>query len=179
MAAGVAELAGASDEPSPGMARGRRTGQWCAPRVSHIVDNGWVLVATDYTGLGTGRPHPYFVGNRTDSAAGDGQPLPVRAGNAGVHRLVVVFDKSVLSQSPSSGPLGARLRENTLTCAIDVPLLIAQGETDNLIPPLGPGGRVRRATLRSRRRPRLPPIPAGITSGLVADDSPLIPNLLR
>jgi hypothetical protein len=47
----------------------------------------------------------------------------------------LLFDKSVLSPSPSSGPLGARLRENTSTCAIEVPLLIAQGETDNLIPP--------------------------------------------
>ncbi|WP_380232195.1 lipase family protein [Kitasatospora paranensis] len=32
------------------------------PALDQIVANGWVLVATDYTGLGTAGPHPYLVG---------------------------------------------------------------------------------------------------------------------
>ncbi len=27
-----------------------------------VIDNGWVLVATDYVGLGTAGPHPYLIG---------------------------------------------------------------------------------------------------------------------
>jgi acetyl esterase/lipase len=32
------------------------------PALSEIVANGWVLVATDYVGLGTAGPHPYLIG---------------------------------------------------------------------------------------------------------------------
>ena len=32
------------------------------PALDQIVDNGWVLVATDYAGLGTKGPQPYLVG---------------------------------------------------------------------------------------------------------------------
>jgi hypothetical protein len=47
----------------------------------------------------------------------------------------LLFDKSVLNKDPATGPLGARLEENTPTGPIDVPLLVAQGEIDNLILP--------------------------------------------
>jgi alpha-beta hydrolase superfamily lysophospholipase len=47
----------------------------------------------------------------------------------------LLFDKSVLNKDPATGPLGARLEENTPSGSIDVPLLVAQGETDNLILP--------------------------------------------
>jgi hypothetical protein len=47
----------------------------------------------------------------------------------------LLFDKSVLNTSPATGPLGTRLEENTPSGSIDVPLLVAQGETDNLILP--------------------------------------------
>jgi uncharacterized membrane protein HdeD (DUF308 family)/alpha-beta hydrolase superfamily lysophospholipase len=33
------------------------------PALSEIVANGWVLVATDYVGLGTAGPHPYLIGD--------------------------------------------------------------------------------------------------------------------
>ncbi len=32
------------------------------PAIDDIVANGWVLVATDYLGLGTKGPHPYLIG---------------------------------------------------------------------------------------------------------------------
>jgi pimeloyl-ACP methyl ester carboxylesterase len=32
------------------------------PSFERVVDEGWVWVATDYTGLGTAGPHPYLVG---------------------------------------------------------------------------------------------------------------------
>jgi uncharacterized membrane protein HdeD (DUF308 family)/pimeloyl-ACP methyl ester carboxylesterase len=32
------------------------------PALDQVVDNGWVLVATDYIGLGTEGPHPYLIG---------------------------------------------------------------------------------------------------------------------
>lgn len=32
------------------------------PALDQIIAKGWVLVATDYTGLGTAGPHPYLVG---------------------------------------------------------------------------------------------------------------------
>jgi acetyl esterase/lipase len=32
------------------------------PAVERAVENGWVLVATDYAGLGTKGPHPYLIG---------------------------------------------------------------------------------------------------------------------
>jgi uncharacterized membrane protein HdeD (DUF308 family) len=32
------------------------------PALAQVIDNGWVMVATDYVGLGTQGPHPYLVG---------------------------------------------------------------------------------------------------------------------
>lgn len=32
------------------------------PGLDQVLDQGWVLVATDYTGLGTPGPHPYLIG---------------------------------------------------------------------------------------------------------------------
>lgn len=34
------------------------------PALREVVDRGWVLVATDYTGLGTEGPHPSLIGHR-------------------------------------------------------------------------------------------------------------------
>jgi acetyl esterase/lipase len=41
----------------------------------------------------------------------------------------------IFSRDPASGPLGARLGENTPTDMIPAPLLIAQGEADDLVSP--------------------------------------------
>ena len=32
------------------------------PALAEAIDNGWVVVATDYIGLGTAGPHPYLIG---------------------------------------------------------------------------------------------------------------------
>ncbi|HEX5089623.1 MAG TPA: lipase family protein [Nocardioides sp.] len=32
------------------------------PALPQVIDNGWVMVATDYVGLGTEGPHPYLIG---------------------------------------------------------------------------------------------------------------------
>lgn len=37
-------------------------GAGAMPAVADVVARGWVLVATDYVGLGTAGPHPYLVG---------------------------------------------------------------------------------------------------------------------
>lgn len=37
-------------------------GSGAMPATDEILDEGWIVVATDYTGLGTDGPHPYLVG---------------------------------------------------------------------------------------------------------------------
>ena len=32
------------------------------PELARLLARGWVVVATDYPGLGTPGPHPYLVG---------------------------------------------------------------------------------------------------------------------
>src|SRR5699024_11114917 len=32
------------------------------PALDQVLDRGWAVVATDYTGLGTPGPHPYLIG---------------------------------------------------------------------------------------------------------------------
>ena len=32
------------------------------PALDEVLDRGWILVATDYVGLGTAGPHPYLIG---------------------------------------------------------------------------------------------------------------------
>ena len=67
-----------SDQPAPVVAWAHGTtgiARSCAPSVfpepfeagsfyalDDVIDNGWVLVATDYIGLGTPGPHPYLIG---------------------------------------------------------------------------------------------------------------------
>lgn len=41
------------------------------PALEQVVANGWVLVATDYTGLGTEGPHAYLVGQQAGRAVLD------------------------------------------------------------------------------------------------------------
>lgn len=37
-------------------------GSGAMPAIEQVVREGWILVATDYTGLGTDGPHPYLIG---------------------------------------------------------------------------------------------------------------------
>lgn len=41
------------------------------PALDQVIANGWVLVATDYTGLGTEEPHAYLVGQQAGRAVLD------------------------------------------------------------------------------------------------------------
>lgn len=41
------------------------------PALDQVIANGWVLVATDYTGLGTKGPHAYLVGEQAGRAVLD------------------------------------------------------------------------------------------------------------
>ncbi|MCE6996362.1 DUF308 domain-containing protein [Saccharothrix sp. S26] len=89
----------------------------------------------------------------------------------------LLFDRPIWDGDPTSGAFGARLRENTPTGPISVPLLIAQGESDPLILPTvqaayvrqrcAAGGAVDYRTYAGRDH-----------LGVVAPDSPLIPDLL-
>jgi acetyl esterase/lipase len=253
------------------------------PALDQIIDNGWVLVATDYTGLGTEGPHPYMIGQGEGRSALDAVRAAKQFDNVSVADQTVVwghsqgghaafwtgqlassyapdvnvvgvaalapasdliaiidnfetvtgasiftsfmmqaytrtysdvdyddyvrptariqlremasrclsepgtlvsvvssllFDKSVLNTSPATGPLGTRLEENTPSGSIDVPLLVAQGETDNLILPTMQAEYVQQRCDRGgdvdyRTYPGRDHV------GLVADDSPLIPDLVQ
>jgi uncharacterized membrane protein HdeD (DUF308 family) len=37
-------------------------GAGATPALAQVIANGWVMVATDYVGLGTAGPHPYLIG---------------------------------------------------------------------------------------------------------------------
>lgn len=87
-------------------------------------------------------------------------------------------DTSIFDTDPASGALGARLRENIPAGPISAPLLLAQGETDPLVIPSAQqeyadqrcssgGGPVDYRTYPDRDH-----------VGVVAADSPLIPDLL-
>lgn len=74
----VVAAADRPDGPRPMVAWAHGTTGWeetCAPTVlanpleagampalDDVLDRGWVLVATDYVGLGTAGPHPYLIG---------------------------------------------------------------------------------------------------------------------
>jgi acetyl esterase/lipase len=91
----------------------------------------------------------------------------------------LVQDTSVFDTDPASGALGARLEENVPAGPIAAPLLLAQGETDPLVIPSAQqeyadqrcdsaGGPVDYRTYPDRDH-----------VGVVADDSPLVPDLLE
>lgn len=87
-------------------------------------------------------------------------------------------DRSVFDTDPTTGALGARLAENIPSDPIEAPLLLAQGETDPLVIPSAQqeyadqrcqvgGGPVDYRTYPDRDH-----------VGVVAADSPLVPELL-
>lgn len=86
-------------------------------------------------------------------------------------------DNWYLRHDPTTGTLGSRLAENTPTGTLTVPLLLAQGEADPLVNPQMQAGYVadRRADGWAVDYRTFPGIEHG---GLVADGSPLIPQLL-
>ncbi|HKT01212.1 MAG TPA: lipase family protein, partial [Rugosimonospora sp.] len=247
--------------------------------LDQALARGWVVVATDYTGLGTPGPHPFLIGqgearsvldavraarqlpgltlaDRTlvwghsqggNAALWAGIIAPTYAPDAGllgvaalapgsdlvplardwgsgvfaayliqaysqtypdvhldryvgtaaripVHELAgrcladpkfvmsgltaLLFGRSIWATDPGTGPAGARLRENTPTGPIGVPVLVAQGLADTTVPAAvqagyvrdrcGAGARVDYRTYSGRDH-----------VGLIAPGSPLIPDLLQ
>jgi alpha-beta hydrolase superfamily lysophospholipase/uncharacterized membrane protein HdeD (DUF308 family) len=258
-------------------------GSGAMPGLDEALANGWVVVATDYTGLGTTGPHPFLIGQGEARSVLDavraarhlsgvtlgGQTVvwghsqggnaslwsgilaPSYAPDAGVIGVAalapgselttlaqvwgtgaggvifgaylieaysetypdvsfgtyvrpaaaipvrelanrclsepkiylsgassLLFGQSIWATDPATGAAGARLRQNTPTGSIAVPVLVAQGGADTVVLPsaqaeyvhgrCADGGRVDYRTYPGRDH-----------VGLIAADSPLIPELVR
>jgi uncharacterized membrane protein HdeD (DUF308 family)/alpha-beta hydrolase superfamily lysophospholipase len=90
----------------------------------------------------------------------------------------LLFERSIFRGDPASGATGARLATNVPSGPIDVPLLVAQGESDELITPTVQAAYVEERCWNGgdvdyRVYPRLGHL------DLVDDDSPLVPELLQ
>jgi alpha-beta hydrolase superfamily lysophospholipase/uncharacterized membrane protein HdeD (DUF308 family) len=90
----------------------------------------------------------------------------------------MMFDKTIWRADPAGGALGARLRENTPTGHIAAPLLIAQGEADPLVLTRAQSAYAL-AMCHSGQPVEYRKYPGEDHDGLVADGSPLIPDLLK
>ncbi len=90
----------------------------------------------------------------------------------------LLFEQSIFIGDPATGATGSRLLENVPSGPIDVPLLVAQGESDELITPT-----VQAAYVEERCRTGgevdYRTYPGLGHLDLVADDSPLVPELLE
>ncbi|WP_272929662.1 alpha/beta fold hydrolase [Rhodococcus ruber] len=86
-------------------------------------------------------------------------------------------DRSVLRTDPTTGPLGRRLAENVPTGTMAVPVLLAQGATDSLVTAAVQDGYVRDRCAENWALDYRT-YPGRDHLGLVAEDSPLVPDLL-
>ncbi len=103
---------------------------------------------------------------------------------AGYRTLFSVLETSlvpaqgIFSRDPTTGPLGARLRENTPTDLIPAPVFIAQGEADDLVLP-----EVQKRYVAARcsagQRIDYRTYPARDHVSVVSADSPLAPELVQ
>jgi pimeloyl-ACP methyl ester carboxylesterase len=258
-------------------------GSGAMPGLDQALAHGWVVVATDYPGLGTAGPHPFLIGqgearsvldavraarhlasvnlaDRTvvwghsqggNAALWTGILAPTYAPDAGVigvaalapgsnltplaenwgqgkgdaifaaylieaysdtypdvgfhtyvrstaeiqvHELAsqclsesqfyrsgvssLLFGRSIWAIDPASGAFGRRLLENTPTGPIPVPVLIAQGGADVVVPPTVQADYVHaRCAAGGRVDYRIYPDRTHV--GLIATDSPLIPDLVQ
>jgi hypothetical protein len=84
----------------------------------------------------------------------------------------------IFSHDPTAGPLGARLGENTPINIIAAPLLIAQGEIDDLVLPEVQKGYVT-ARCSAGQRIDYRTYPGRDHVSVVAPDSPLAPQLVQ
>jgi uncharacterized membrane protein HdeD (DUF308 family)/acetyl esterase/lipase len=69
-------------------------GSGALPALDDIVDNGWVLVATDYVGLGTAAPHPYLIGQGEGRSVLDAVRATQQLDTVDVENEVVVWGHS-------------------------------------------------------------------------------------
>ena len=64
------------------------------PALEQVVDRGWALVATDYTGLGTPGPHPYLIGPGEGHSVLDGIRAAQQLTDADLAEETVVWGHS-------------------------------------------------------------------------------------
>ena len=90
----------------------------------------------------------------------------------------LLFGQSIWRADPGTGAMGTRLRENTPTGPIPMPLLVAQGQDDTVVPPEAQADYVHgRCTAGGQVEYRT--YPGRDHVGLIAVDSPLIPDLVK
>jgi uncharacterized membrane protein HdeD (DUF308 family)/acetyl esterase/lipase len=88
-------------------------------------------------------------------------------------------DKSIFDTDPTSGALGARLKENTPSGPISVPLLLAQGMTDPLVIPSAQQEYADQRCASGSGPVDYRTYPDKDHVGVVAADSPLVSDLLE
>jgi hypothetical protein len=86
--------------------------------------------------------------------------------------------EGIFRKDPSSGPLGTRLADNTPTNIVPAPLLIAQGEMDDLVLP-EVQNRYVNARCAAGQRIDFRTYPGRDHVSVVAPDSPLAPELIQ
>jgi pimeloyl-ACP methyl ester carboxylesterase len=90
----------------------------------------------------------------------------------------LLLGRSIWATDPATGAAGARLRENTPDGPLSMPLLIAQGDNDTTVTP-GIQARYVRERCAAGGRVDYRTYPGRDHVGLIAADSPLIPDLIR
>ncbi len=90
----------------------------------------------------------------------------------------LAFDGSIFAGSPAAGALGRRLGENVPTLPIAAPLLIAQGAADALVLPERQAAYAKRLCAAGQKLDYRT-YPGRDHVGVVAADSPLVPDLVR
>jgi len=94
-----------------------------------------------------------------------------------VSAIAIDKDRTIFATDPTTGPMGQRLRENTPTLPIPAPVFIAQGLADPLVVPAVQGGYVKARCLAGQAL-EYRVYEGKDHMGLVADDSPLITDLV-
>jgi uncharacterized membrane protein HdeD (DUF308 family) len=64
------------------------------PALDQVIANGWVLVATDYVGLGTAGPHPYLIGDPVARSVLDSVRAARQLGEVALEPRTVVWGHS-------------------------------------------------------------------------------------
>ncbi len=90
----------------------------------------------------------------------------------------LLFGQSIWATDPATGAFGQRLRENIPTGPIPVPVLIGQGSSDTVVTPASQTDFVH-VRCASGNRVDYRVYPDRTHVGLIAPDSPLIPDLVR
>lgn len=113
-------------------------GAGAMPALGDVVVQGWVLVATDYVGLGTAGPHPYLVGQAEGRSVLDAVRAARQLGGVSLSDQTVVWGHSQGGHAalwtgiiqPTYAPDVPLLGVAALAPATDLPALV--GHLDSL-----------------------------------------------